>query len=285
MYKSNLPFESIQNDQLRLDYLTSLGPRIVGLYVNGVNGNLFADTPEMHWPTPHGEYYLYGGHRLWTSPEDTYYMVPEESVEVIKTDNKLTLKGPVDTSGLEKEIAIVLDKNTIYVSHRITWHGEKEVVFAPWALTQLRLGGMAIFPLSKSEGLLPDRNFVLWPYSEFKDPRLELHDDMLLVHAYAIGKPFKIGSFTSKGWIAYTLGDALLVKRFTPDLAGNYPDLNCNVETYVGNTFVELETLGALTVLEPGESMTHDETWEILVGEYPSILDSARDVSRQLSQS
>ena len=58
------PFASIENRFLLLDYLATTGPRIVGLYASGVPGNSFAETPDVHWPTPHGEYYLRGGHRL-----------------------------------------------------------------------------------------------------------------------------------------------------------------------------------------------------------------------------
>ena len=285
MMYSNLPFASIQNEHLRLDYLTSMGPRIIGLYVNGVNENLLAVTPDVHWPTPHGEYYLHGGHRLWTSPESLYYTPPEEGVEIIEQGNQLLLKSPVDAAQLQKEIAIDLKDNKVHLFHRVTWHGEKPVTFAPWALTQLRLGGMAILPLSQVEGLLPDRNIVMWPYSEFKDPRLELHDDLILVHAYGIGKPFKVGTFNTVGWIACTFGEALLIKRFTMEPEGNFPDRGCNVETYISDSCIELETLGALKVLEPGASMTHDETWELLRGEYPATLESARNLRMQLFES
>lgn len=285
MYSAHLPFASLQNEYLRLDYLTSLGPRIVGLYVNGVQENLFAETPDMHWPTPHGEYHLYGGHRLWISPEDVFYMCPEEGLDVTNSDDGVILKSPVDASGLQKELAITLASNRVHVTHKVTWHGKKEVAFAPWALTQIRLGGMAIVPFSNLEGLLPDRNIVLWPYSELNDPRLELHDDLILVHAYGIGKPFKIGSFNSKAWIAYNWGDALLVKRFTLDMDGSYPDRHCNVEIYINDLCIELETLGSLQNLQPGSSMTHDETWEVISGQFPFTLESARDINKKLSQS
>ncbi|HJS19230.1 MAG TPA: hypothetical protein VJ785_10805, partial [Anaerolineales bacterium] len=90
------PFASLENDFLRVDYLTDLGPRIIGLYAKGVEGNLFVVTPDQHWPTPHGEYYLYGGHRLWTAPEDPFYTCPENNVNVMIGNNKITLRSGVD---------------------------------------------------------------------------------------------------------------------------------------------------------------------------------------------
>ena len=39
--------------------------------------------------------------------------------------------------------------------------------------------------------------------------------------------------------------------------------MNCNVEAYCRDRFLELETLGPVTTLAPQESLTHVETWDI----------------------
>lgn len=283
MATSPLPFASIENDFLRVDYLTSLGPRIIGLHAKGVEGNLFAITPEAHWPTPHGEYYLHGGHRLWTAPEDLFYMCPEDNVQVVLEKDMVRLRSHVDTSGLEKEISFHLDGNRVQLSHRVTWHGSERIELAPWAITQMRLDGMAILPQSKSDGLLPNRNLVLWPYSRVSDTRLSLHDDVILVHGRAAAEAFKIANHNPYGWVAYAMPDALFVKRFSLDPTNRYPDMGCNVETYVKDSFLELETLGPMRTLQPKESATHEEIWEVTVGEYPTTLELARTMSKQLS--
>lgn len=283
MSGSKLPSASIENEFLRLEYLTEEGPRIIGLYARGMKDNLFASTPDAHWPTPHGEYYLRGGHRLWTAPEDPFYTCPEQGLHIIKHES-LLLKSPVDEAGLEKEIAIRLDENRVHLSHRVTWHRATPIELAPWSITQVRLGGMAILPFPHKDGLLPDRNLVLWPYSEINDDRFELEDGLMLVHGRAKEFPFKVGNFNSHGWVAYALGDGLFVKRFTVNATGRYPDFGCTVETYVKDTCVELESLGPLRALNPGEFMTYDETWEVIVGKFPRTLESARNIIEQLSQ-
>jgi len=280
-----LPFASIENDFLRLDYLTTTGPRIVGLYVSGVEGNLLASTPKVHWETPHGEYYLRGGHRLGTAPEDPFYTCPEDGLDVIEVDNGIVLKSPVDVPRLQKEIEIQLDKNCVYLIHRVQWHGKQSIEFAPWAITQLRLGSLAILPLSNADGLQPDRNFVLWPYSKLQDARLELFDDMILLHGRASTQALKIGNKNTNGWLACALGDALFVKRFSANVDGRYPDLNSNVEAYVKDVCVELETLGPLATLQRGETVTHEETWQVFAGDYPPTLDGARKIKKQMLRS
>jgi hypothetical protein len=278
-----LPVASIENEFLRVDYLTTQGPRIIGLYAKKAGVDIFAKTPEAHWPTPHGEYHLHGGHRLWTAPEDPFYTCPDKDVSVVAGHNRVLLKSSIDASGLEKEISFQLDENCVKLVHRVTWHGREPIELAPWAITQLQLGGMAILPQAQSKGLQPNRNLVLWPYSQVKDARLEIHDDVILIHGHASEDPFKIGSYNSNGWIAYVLDTVLFVKRFSIDPINPYPDLGSNVEAYVKDSCVELETLGSLKTLHSTESVEHEEIWEVHIGRFSNTPEDARIISRQLS--
>jgi hypothetical protein len=278
-----LPSAFIETEFLRLEYLTTTGPRITGLYAKGVQGNLLAETPDVHWTTPHGEYYLRGGHRLWTAPENPFYICPEGGLSVVENDS-VTLKGGVDASGLEKQITIHMDGNCVMLSHRVTWHGNDPIELAPWGITQLRLGGVCILPLTSSAGgLAPNRNLVLWPYSQTHDERLELHNDMILLHGEAAEHPMKIGNLNTHGWVAYALSDALFVKRFDIGNAA-FPDMGCNVEAYVWDMFIELEILGSLKILNRNESVTMDETWEVIPGQYSASPETARIISGKLGK-
>jgi hypothetical protein len=283
MGSSSPPFASIENEFLRVDYLTTLGPRIIGLHAKKTGAELFAKTPDAHWPTPHGEYFLHGGHRLWTAPEDSFYTCPEDHIQVIAENHSVILKSNVDASGLEKEISFRLDGNWVALIHRVTWHGDQPIKLAPWAITQMQLGGMAILPQSDVDGLSPNRNIVFWPYSQVRDERLELQDDLILLHGRAAQEAFKIGNYNPQGWIGYILENVLFIKRFSVSYGSRYPDMGCNVEMYIKDSCIELETLGPLTTLKPQESVTYEETWEVTPGNYPATLETARMISNQLS--
>jgi hypothetical protein len=271
-----LPFASIKNDLLQLDYLTTTGPRIVGLYAKGVEGNLLAETPEVHWPSKQGEFYLRGGHRLWVSPEDEEYICPEDDLKVIEDGDRLILRSGVDVSGIEKEIVIRLENDCVHLSHKLTWHGNKPVELASWGITQLRLGGLAILPLLGVNGLLPDRNLVLWPYTKFEDDRLTLLDDMFLLRGTGKDHACKIGTRNLHGWMAHAMGDVLFTKRFETDSNETYPDMGCNVEAYVKDACIELENLSAVKKLNKGDSVAHEETWQVTPGNFPATMESAR---------
>src|SRR5689334_2495994 len=159
-----LPFDSIENECLRIDYLTSVGPRIIGLYSKQADVELLAPSFDMHWPTPHGEYYLYGGHRIWKAPEDSFYNCPEDNVTVVKESDRVILRNCVDASGLQKEISFTLDENSVRLTHQISWHGQEPIELAPWTITQVSLGGIAILPQQiKREGSAPTRSLALFP--------------------------------------------------------------------------------------------------------------------------
>jgi hypothetical protein len=283
MATSPLPFESIENNFLRVDYLTTVGPRIIGLHAKQANIELLVQTPDVHWPTPHGEYYLYGGHRVWKAPEDSFYNCPEDNVTVIAEKGRVRLRNGIDASGLQKEISFCLDENRVLLTHQITWHGQEPIELAPWTITQLALGGVAILPQSDiTTGSMPTRSLAVWPYASIHDPRLELHDDLILVYGSADQKYFKAGSYNSFGWAAYLLGTALFIKRFPMSDFRALPDMGSNVETFVWDSYLELETLGKLTSLNPGESVIFEETWEVIPGDYSITYETARAIMKQL---
>lgn len=284
MSESKFPSAFIENEFLRLEYLTSVGPRIIGLYSKQADVELLAPSFEKHWTTPHGEYYLYGGHRIWKAPEESFYNCPEDNVNVTEEDGRVTLRNIADASGLQKEIAFHLEENRVRLTHRLIWHGSQPIELAPWTITQVPLGGVAILPQSGvREGSAPTRSLAIFPYSSLIEQRLELYDDVVLVHGRAAGNFFKVGSYNPFGWAAYLLEKALFIKRFPVGDFRKLPDMGSNAEVYVHDAYLELESLGELVWLRPGEAVTFEETWEVIPGAYSVGLDGAREIMKQLS--
>ena len=138
---------------------------------------------------------------------------------------------------------------------------------APWALTMFRLGGTAILPTQaahiNADDLLPNRHLSLWPYSRLADARLHLEDEFIAVKAMHEMPPFKIAAFDHQGWAAYWLDGILFCKTFAVHPELPYPDYDCNAEIYCDGHFIELESLGPLSKLGPGNSVSFIETWEL----------------------
>jgi hypothetical protein len=98
------------------------------------------------------------------------------------------------------------------------------------------------------------------------DPRVRWDDEFIMFKADSLLPPFKIGYFNPHGWMAYYMDGVLFRKTFAVNKEVTHPDGNCNCEMYCNHLFVELETLGAMTTLLPGSSVTHVETWDVFTG-------------------
>jgi hypothetical protein len=261
----------LKNDYLQVEFL--IEPlRITGLTPAG-KANMLADLNDLPTvPTPYGDFHFRGGHRLWHAPEAlprTY--IPDTPVTVTQLPDGVLLDSQTEPgTGIRKQIEIHLapDQPSVTLTHILINDGMWPVELAPWAITQFRLGGTVILPMAVGNadpaGLLHNRQFSLWPYARFNDPRLKLGDEYILFAADALLPPFKIGYYNPHGWIAYWLDGTLFRKMFQADKKLSYPDNNCNAEMYCNDQFVELESLGPLTRLDPGASIAHVEKWDVL---------------------
>jgi hypothetical protein len=73
----------------------------------------------------------------------------------------------------------------------------------------------------------------------------------------------KIGVANKRGWAGYARRGDLFVKQYGWDESKTYPDYGVNTEAYTAGDFIELETLGPLARLAPGESASHEERWSL----------------------
>ena len=257
---------TLENDSLRLQVARSFGPRIVSLNYKG-GANLLAELPDFVTRRPDGKIYrLYGGHRLWVAPEDHIrsYALDDRAVDIADTADGLLIRKPVEPeTGIEKSMLISLAKGEakLTITHRLTNRGPAAVECAPWAITQVRKGGVAILPQAITQtGLLPNRTVAFWPYSDITSPHLKWGNRHLLVHAQP--QPiFKIGFPNPRGWLAYWLEGTLFFKCSAYDARAEYFDLGCSSECFCNDQFLELETLAPKVNLAPGASTAHVETW------------------------
>jgi hypothetical protein len=278
---------SLENENLRLEIACSIGPRILGLSLQD-GYNLLAELPDFVTNRPDGKaYHFYGGHRLWMAPEDPIlsYGLDDSPVEIMPIENglKITKPAEVDT-WIEKSIHVVLPDNKprVIITHQLKNCGSLPVKCAPWAITQFRQGGTAILPMNNVDtGFLPNRNLVLWPYTDLADRNIKLGYYYLLVNA-SMESPFKVGFTNPVGWLAYWLEDILFVKYAGVEPQATYPDFGSSSECYCNNQFLELETLGPLQEIQPGGSIQHIETWQLFYA--PARVENEPEVQRLVEQ-
>jgi hypothetical protein len=265
--------QRLSNGAVEVVVTTDIGPRIIRYALAG-GENVLAELPDAVTKTALGDWKAWGGHRLWHAPEGMPRSYAPDNAPVrfdVLGAGKVQLTQPVEAgTGIQKTITVVLEPTgtRLTVTHALANANLWEVELAPWALTIMRGGGTAIVPQeprgTHAENLLPVRPMVLWAYTDLTDPRFSIGPKYVRLRSDpGRAEPQKIGLGNKQGWAAYAHGRDLFVKRFTHQAGARYPDHGSNVEIFTAGAFIEVETLGPLTRLAPGEVAEHVERWEL----------------------
>lgn len=265
----------LANESLALLVTRSVGPRVLALRLHG-GRNLLAELPDklLQWPGQ-PDYSLYGGHRLWYAPEvpAVTYQPDDDPVQINPLVDGLEAIQPAEARyGVQKTLRfrLVDDRARVIVEHGLENTGRAPVMCAPWAITVMRTGGTAILPqnqeLADRDGVQPNRALVLWPYTDLSRAGIHPGRDYVRVHVPQITEPFKVGFANRRGWLAYHLDELLFVKFAAYQPAGAYLDQGASSQCYAARDFLELETLGPVVRLQPGESVWHRELWTVIPG-------------------
>jgi hypothetical protein len=263
----------LASGDLELIVSGDVGPRIIRLGFVGEE-NEFAEFAEHLGQTGGAEWRIYGGHRLWHAPEDRTrsYFPDNEPIEVKDENGTLRVAQPPETTtGIQKELAIKFQgPHRLTVRHYLRNVGLWPVELAPWALSVMAPDGIGIVPQptkAHPDGLLPNRVVVLWPYTDMTDGRLHWGSRFILLRQDQNAQtPAKLGLSASDGWGAYLRQGHLFLKVFEHVEAAAYPDHGCSLEMYTNNRMLELETLGPLQHLAPGDAVEHLEHWFLFRG-------------------
>jgi hypothetical protein len=280
----------IANRDVELVVTLDVGPRVLRYAALG-GRNQFGETADQLGKSGEPHWMPRGGHRLWTAPEDrtrTYApdngAVEHQVLTALPGDDGVQVRltqRPDLPYGVQKEIELSLapSGSQVTVVHRISNVGARPIELSPWALTVMPPGGTAIIPLpgkrahpgsipgSVDADYWPNQSIALWSYLDLKDPRLTLGTHFITARQDPRATTLlKFGLSHDAGWLGYWRAGDLFVKTIDYQRDKTYPDRGCNFELYSDPTILEVETLGPLVTLAPGEKTEHEETWKLFTG-------------------
>lgn len=262
----------LRNGDAELVVTTAFGPRIIRYGLTG-GPNVFQVIPETHGQTGGDKWLPYGGHRLWFAPEVMPYYPDNGPVAsaTVENDTLIVANPPEATTGIAKEIRLTLaaQGTAVRVAHTLTNHASQPVTLAPWALSIVANGGRVVLPqepfVSHDDDLLPARPLVLWKFTDMADSRWRWGKKYLSLRQDDLpdDNPQKVGAYNAQGWAAHLTPTQAFLIHIAPAPGGPavLADQGCNFETYTDGPFQELETLGPLVTLAPGQSVSHVEHW------------------------
>ena len=277
----------LANDAAEIVVTLDVGPRVIAYRQPG-GVNVLKNYDSMMGGTGEAEWQIRGGHRFWLAPEDltrTYF--PDNRPVKWEQIGDLAVRftPPPETEyGVQKVMELQLDQRSSRVDVKLTVTniGPKPTELAPWGPTVMAPGGMEIIPLpakynhpghpsnAKSPAdYAPNQELILWPFFDFADTRWTFGSRYIFLRQDVNKGPTKIGLAHRMGWVAYLNSGVLFVKRFDYREGAVYPDLGTRYQTFSNEDMLEMETVGELVTLQPGQSASLVESWELFGGVAP----------------
>ena len=278
-YKNYGRVLSIANGVIECFVTLDCGPRVIRFSFVGEK-NIFNSTREElgvlggddfeNFFGKDKKWHSYGGHRIWTSPEsfpETYYP-DNDPVEYQKTESGAIFTPPAETeNGVQKSLEIKMDADdaNMQVIMNVKNITDKPMEFSIWGISVCDKDGTLFVPMNDNDtGLLHNRNISVWSYTDLSDKRIKFGKKYAIIKQERDGEPLKLGFDISKGKAYYKLGDKLFLKTFNANHGtAVYPDGNCSFESYTSQNFLEVESLGELKEVLPGETSTNCEGWSL----------------------
>ena len=249
---------------IALDY----GIRVRHLSIKGMENLYYQQPADLSdgFGTP-DTWKLRGGHRLWLTPEcdDSYY--PDDApVHCTLKDNGVLIVQDVEPPlGIQKTLEITFQEDgTVHLLHNFYNRNDETIRGASWGVNSLDASGEISFGYGGNRGdFYPGRVLALWGDTYLGDPRLTFEKDRICAKYLPVSDYFKIGVYCPTGEaVLESKGQRLTMGFAVPDIR-DLPDQGCNFELYMHKCFLEMETLGTITDIAPGESASHWETWKL----------------------
>lgn len=244
---------------LELIVVSSMGPRILSLRFEGGQNLLYEDASGFKI----GTWQLAGGHRFTTAPEsDASYIPDNQPCEVLIERDGLVIHQRLD-DGLLRGLQIRPEmhgpgfalRQVLRNVGREPWDG------AAWSITCVPASGRVIVPQTQGPARFWQQPGAC--YASSSSPQWQNVDDCAVVEP--LGQKGKIGLRGQQGWLAWLGPDSTFVIRGPVwSQQSSYPDGGCNIEVYTCASYLELETLGPLTTLRPGQELAHLERWQLV---------------------
>jgi hypothetical protein len=274
----------LANGDSELIITLDVGPRVLSYRLAG-GPNAFHEFAGQLGRAGEPDWQVRGGHRLWLAPEDlTRTYAPDNgpvSFTPLGPRSVRVTQPPDQPYGVRKEIDVTLADagSDVTLLHRITNVGKEPAEFAPWTLTVVPPGGVAIIPLPPKRphpgppsnarapsDFWPNQRLILWPFTDLSDPRYTFASRHILLRQDPTRGPTKIGLAHRLGAVGYFRDGLLFVKRFGYREGRTYPDEGSSFETFTNEHCLELEALGPMARVAPGESVEFAESWDLHAG-------------------
>ena len=201
------------------------------------------------------------GSTFWTSPQKEWFWPPVPEFDknpytVEQQEERLVMTSQVSEKlkyRVRKTFDIdPADKAFVVTYSIINESGETRQV-APWEITRVPNEGTIYFD-APLEGITPAGLLSFKAGQGYVSYQADAADQNRKINA------------DGKGWLAYANNGLVLLKRFEDLNASQPAPGEAEIQVYVnrGKTYIELESQGAYTTLQPGEELSWTVRWYLM---------------------
>ena len=200
------------------------------------------------------------GSTFWPSPQTWPWPPPAEIdsqayTVSVDTSGVINLEGQSNQATslqVSKRFSADLVREGIELQYAMTNTGSAPVTWAPWEITRMPASGLAFWPTGGEPfGAQPMVARAAAGHT-WCDPTQTAGE----------GKLFADGA---GGWLAYVVGDRLLLKRFQDQPPSAIAPNEAEIELYVNpdHGYVEVENQGAYASIAPGQTVRWQVSWYV----------------------
>jgi hypothetical protein len=198
------------------------------------------------------------GSTFWTSPQKEWNWPPvpefdKQPYTVKQRDSHLVISSPVSQRlgmSVGKDFSVDSKDGAFVITYSIKNEGSEPRRVAPWEITRVPNNNGIIF-FSAVDSIWPaglmtfeSAHGAAWYKTDEAPQNRKVNAD-------------------GRGWLAYCADGLLLVKKFQDLKADEPAPGEAEIQVYVnrGKTYIELESQGAYTLLQPGDNLTWTVRW------------------------
>ncbi len=199
------------------------------------------------------------GSTFWTSPQKEWNWPPvpefdKQAYTVEEKDGRLIMTSPISNRlgfRIRKAFAIDEKDDAFVITYSIINESNDTRKVAPWEITRVTNDGGLIFFDAPLDGITPANlmdfkaeHGAVWYTPDVTNENRTIHAD-------------------GKGGLAYANNGMLLVTEFDGLKRGGSAPNEAEIQVYVnrGKTYIELESQGAYTTLQPKEELNWTVRW------------------------
>ena len=201
------------------------------------------------------------GSTFWTSPQKAWNWPPVQEFDkqpytVEEKGNSLVMTSNVSARlkyRIRKEFSTDTQRNAFVITYSIINESDQTQKVAPWEITRVDNEGLIFFD-APVDGITPadlmaftEANGAVWYKTDEANANRKINAD-------------------GKGWLAFFNNGLLLLKKFE-DLEPSQPAPDeAEIQVYVnrGKTYIELESQGAYTTLQPHGELQWTVRWYLV---------------------